>query len=231
MSLIQLLSNDSLRKKPIPSTRVTAPMMASQFRPKTCSQSIRFRKANGSVGGCRVKDGPASATAAPSRIGMPGAEAVAASREGVRLSRSGGRVNASRASSASGAAGCDGTASAGAAGAGVASDDWSEVSGGSSVGWDAGAGGSTACCVSSALSSCARRAWRRSSRCEICSSWLSTAPSCERRACRSLSWLACWRSVAPHCMQYLKASELALPQLLQITSANLPPLTRKALAH
>ena len=206
-------------------------MMASQFRPRTCSQSIRFRNANGSGGGCRVKDGPASVTAAPSRIGMTGAATAVASGGGAGPSRSGGLANTCRASSASGAAGCDGTASAGAAGAGVASDSCSEVSGGSSVGWAAGAGGSTAARVSSTLSSSARRACSRSTRCDICRSWLCTAPSCERRACRSLSWLACWRSVAPHCMQYLKASELALPQLLQITSANLPPLTRKALAH
>ena len=174
-----------------------------------------------------MKDGPASVTAAPSLIGMPGA----VTGGGVGLSKSGGRVNACRASSASGAAGCDGTASAGAVGEGVASGSCSEVSGGSSVGWAAGAGGSTAGCISSALSSSARRACSRSTRCDICRSWLCTAPSCERRACRSLSWLACWRSVAPHWMQYLKASELALPQLMQITSANLPPLTRKALAH
>ena len=39
VSPIQLLSKASFRKKPMPTTRATAPMMANQLRPSSLSQS------------------------------------------------------------------------------------------------------------------------------------------------------------------------------------------------
>ena len=182
VSLIQLLSSDSLRKKPIPSTKVTAPMMASQFRPKDLlpinplQECERVRGRLPREGWSGVGD---SRALPHLRAGRGGGGRIARWRAG--LSRSGGLANTCRASSASGAAGSDGTASVGAAGAGVASDSCSERTGASPAGSSAdgvdGAGPKTAARVSSTLSSSARRACSRSSRCEICSSWLSTAPS------------------------------------------------------
>ena len=70
VSPIQLLSKASFRKKPIPSTKATAPMMANQFRPRTCSQSMETPGGNRSpnieppdaVGGTSPAPGAAGAT-------------------------------------------------------------------------------------------------------------------------------------------------------------------------